>query len=61
VRHIRDTIEELRRYIAENDSHHILHEVDTLLSVALEDVRRKLAEARVGGKSTDLSKRDDLN
>jgi hypothetical protein len=55
VKHIRDTIEELRRYIAENDSDNILEEVDILLSVALEYVRRKLAEARRAGKSPDLS------
>jgi hypothetical protein len=56
VKHVRETIEELRRYIAQNDSHHVLEEVDTLLSVALEDVRRKLTEARRHGKAVDLTK-----
>jgi hypothetical protein len=55
VKHIRDSIEELRRYIAENDAHHVLEEVDTLLSVAFEDVRRKLVAAQRHGKSTSLS------
>jgi hypothetical protein len=55
VKHIRDSIEELRHYIAENDAHHVLEEVDTLLSVALEDVRRKLVAAQRQGKSTSLS------
>lgn len=55
VKHVRKTIEELRRYIAENDSQHALQEVDTLLSIALEEVRRKLAEAHQTGKSADLT------
>ena len=57
MQHVRDTIEELRRYIAENDSRHDLLEVDTLLSVAMDEVRRKLAEARLRREPTDLSKR----
>lgn len=59
MKHVRETIEELRRYIAENDSHHLLEEVDTLLSVALEDVRRKLTEARRRGNPIDLTRSRD--
>lgn len=42
MNHVRSTIEELRRYIATCDAHDDLMEVDTLLAVALEEVRRKL-------------------
>ena len=41
--HVQKTIEELRRYIAQSEARAELEEVDTLLSVALEEVRRKLA------------------
>lgn len=55
MKHIRKTIEELRRYIAESDARADLEEVDGLLAVALEEVRRKLAaqqaEARSGRPS----------
>lgn len=43
MRHVRKTIEELRRYIAQSEARADLEEVDALLSVALEEVRRKLA------------------
>lgn len=43
MRHIRPTIEELRRYIAKSEARADLEEVDALLAVALEEVRRKLA------------------
>lgn len=44
MQHVRKTIEHLRRYIATSDSRDALEEVDALLAVALEEVRRKLAE-----------------
>lgn len=43
VQHIRTSIEELRRYIDRSEARAELEEVDSLLSVALEEVRRKLA------------------
>ena len=43
MRHIHKTIEELRRYIARSEARADLEQVDSLLSVALEEVRRKLA------------------
>lgn len=43
MQHIRRKIEELRRYIAKNEARADLEEVDALLGVALEEVRRKLA------------------
>jgi hypothetical protein len=50
--HVRHSIEELRRYIAHSEARSELEEVDALLSVALEEVRRKLAaEARKAPQS----------
>lgn len=49
MQHVRQTIEELRRYIATCEAHDDLFEVDTLLSVALEEVRRKLAKRQREG------------
>lgn len=43
LKHVRQTIEELRRYIAQSEARAELEEVDALFSVALEEVRRKLA------------------
>ena len=43
MKHVGQTIEELRRYIARSEARADLEEVDALLSVALEEVRRKLA------------------
>lgn len=42
MQHIRKSIEELRRYIAASESRVDLQEVDSLLAVALEEVRRRL-------------------
>lgn len=44
MQHVRTTIEQLRRYIATCEAHDDLVEVDTLLAVALEEVRRKLQQ-----------------
>ncbi|WP_156460158.1 hypothetical protein [Mesorhizobium sp. Root157] len=44
MQHVRRTIEDLRRYIVSCDSRAELEEVDTLLAVALEEVRRKIKE-----------------
>ncbi len=44
MHHVRKTIEDLRRYIAMSESRAELEEVDTLLAVALEEVRRKLSK-----------------
>lgn len=46
MQHIRKTIEELRRYIAANERREELEEVDALLAIALEEVRRKLVTVR---------------
>lgn len=43
MQHVRKTIEDLRRYIAASESRAELEEVDALLAVALEEVRKKLA------------------
>jgi hypothetical protein len=42
MKHVRSTIEELRRYIATCQARAELEEVDALLAIALEEVRRKL-------------------
>jgi hypothetical protein len=44
MQHVRRTIEELRRYIAQCEARVELEEVDSLLAVALEEVRRKLQQ-----------------
>jgi len=44
VKHVRATIEELRRYISTCEAKLELEEVDNLLAIALEEVRRKLAQ-----------------
>lgn len=44
MQHIRETIVDLRRYIAKSEVRKDLEEVDALLAVALEEVRRKLAK-----------------
>lgn len=46
MQHVRKTVEELRRYIAGSESRDDLEEVDVLLSLALEELRRKLASKR---------------
>ncbi len=46
MQHVRTTIEQLRRYIATCEAHDELLEVDTLLAVALEEVRRKIQQSR---------------
>jgi hypothetical protein len=43
MKHVRATLEELRRYISTCEARPELEEVDVLLSMALEEVRRKLA------------------
>lgn len=46
VRHIEHVLRELRHYIAAKEDHAELEEIDTLLSVAQEEVRRKLAQKK---------------
>jgi hypothetical protein len=46
MQHVRRTIEQLRRYIATCEAHDDLLEVDTLLAVALEEVRRKIQQSK---------------
>lgn len=50
MQHVRNTIESLRRYIAASESRAELEEVDILLAVALEEVRKKLATRDAGEK-----------
>jgi len=50
MKHIAQVLEELRRYIAGKDDRAELEEIDTLLSIALEEVRRKLARQSHGKK-----------
>jgi predicted transcriptional regulator len=57
MQHVRRTIEELRRYIAASKSRSDLEEVDVLLAVALEEVRRKLAAAEREGQSREGDQR----
>lgn len=52
MKHVRQSIEDLRRYIATCEDHDDLYEVDTLLGVALEHVRRKIAENQRGRSPT---------
>lgn len=51
MQHIRETLVRLRRYIAASESREELEEVDALLAVALEEVRRKLAISACHGKT----------
>jgi hypothetical protein len=51
LQHVRRTIEELRRYISTCDARAELEEVDTLLAVALEEVRRKLEQKRQAARA----------
>jgi predicted transcriptional regulator len=44
MQHVRQTIEDLRRYIATCEAHDELEEVDALLAIALEEVRRKIQQ-----------------
>lgn len=44
MRHIHQTIGELRRYIAASDKREELEEIDALLAVALTELRRKLRQ-----------------
>jgi hypothetical protein len=44
MRHIARVLEELRRYIATRSDRADLEEIDTLLGVALAQIRRKLAQ-----------------
>ncbi|MFC3204974.1 hypothetical protein [Aquamicrobium soli] len=44
MQHVRSTIEQLRRYIAACEARAELLEVDALLGVALEEVRRKIRQ-----------------
>jgi len=43
MQHTRKVLEDLRRYIAQCDDRAELEEVDTLLDLALSDLRKKLA------------------
>lgn len=43
MKHVRATLEELRRYISACEARPELEEVDALLAIALDEVRRKLA------------------
>ncbi len=47
MRHVYRTIEQLRRYIAGCDNRDALQEVDALLGVALEEVKRKLQQKEI--------------
>ena len=47
MQHVRSTIEQLRRYIAGCDDRDELQEVDVLLSVALEEVRRGIQHKEI--------------
>lgn len=53
MQHIRRTIEELRRYIAASETRADLEEVDVLLGVALDELRRKIAEQRQAERRKD--------
>lgn len=46
MKHVRDTIMALRRHIAASGERAALEEVDALLDVALQEVRRKLSVTR---------------
>ena len=56
MQHIRTVIEDLRRYIAASDRRDELEEVDALLAVALEELRRKLG-ANSGSRPPDRPSR----
>lgn len=55
MKHVRASLEELRRYITTCEARPELEEVDVLLSMALEEVRRKLASkiAKSGAEDGD--------
>jgi hypothetical protein len=49
MKHIAQVLEELQHYIAGKEDRAELEEIDTLLSLALEEVRRKLAQKKDQG------------
>jgi hypothetical protein len=53
MKHVRASLEELRRYISTCEARPELEEVDVLLSMALEEVRRKLASKAVKSSAED--------
>lgn len=55
MKHVDEAIRALRKHIAASEDRESLEEVDSLLAVALEEVRRKLA-AKLRAERTD---RDD--
>jgi ElaB/YqjD/DUF883 family membrane-anchored ribosome-binding protein len=56
MQHVRKTIEQLLDYIATSADHAELEEVEALLAVALQDVRRKLAKKQYGSRYTSSPK-----
>lgn len=56
MRHVRATIEELRRYISTCEARGELEEVDALLAIALEEVRRRLARQEAQDQQKGLDK-----
>jgi hypothetical protein len=60
MKHIAQVLEELRRYIAGKEDRADLEEIDSLLSVALSEVRRKLARQRLGQKPSNRASRQRM-
>jgi hypothetical protein len=55
VKHVEQELTELRRYIAASEARADMEEVDTLLAVALEELRRQIARNYKAGGPAPLS------
>lgn len=55
MQHVRKTIEQLLDYIEKSADHAELEEVEALLAVALQDVRRKLAKKHPRSRDASAS------
>lgn len=56
MQHVRKTIEELLRYIKASADRDELEEVEALLAVALQEMRRNLAKKQQASRDTYSSK-----
>jgi hypothetical protein len=55
VKHVEQELTKLRRYIAASEARADMEEVDTLLAVALEELRRQIARNYKAGGPAPLS------
>lgn len=56
VKHVEHELAELRRYIAASEARADMEEVDTLLAVALEELRRRITRKKKAGYLLPISR-----